>query len=201
MNQILTTLLSLVLLYGYPIVLGVVLAGELGFPIPVTSILLAAGSFTVDNTLNIFWLVPLVAVTAIIGDSIGYWFGRRYGRFLIEKYLPRIGLTGKKVETIEQFLQRWGVWFIFFSRWLVTPLGVPLNIVAGIGKYPFLRFLVFAALGECIWASVYVYLGYLFGANWITLVTYISNAPWIFALFTVAVFSFLIASHIRKLIQ
>lgn len=198
MNHIVTALLSLILQYGYPIIFVVVLGGELGIPVPVSTLLLAAGSFTVDNTLNIFLLIPLVTVTAILGDSIGYFFGKRFGRYLITKYFHRLGFTEKKLAAIDVFLKKWGIWCIFLSRWLLTPLGVPVNIVAGIGNYPFLRFLLFVSIGEFLWSTLYIYLGYLFGANWQTLLTYMSNAPWIFVLVAVGLVSVFIATKMRK---
>lgn len=198
MNQLVTLLLSFVLHYGYAAIMLVVFGGELGIPLPVSTVLLAGGSFTVDGTLNIFLLIPLVACTAILGDVMGYWFGRKFGNYIVSTYLHNVGLTKKRMAMVERFLANWGIWCVFLSRWLVTPLGIPVNVVAGTAKFPFGKFLFWIVIGECIWATLYIYLGYLFGSNWLTLVTYLTNAPWIFVLLGIGVGSLLLALRLRK---
>ena len=78
MTSLLNYLLSFVLIYGYPVIAAVVLVGDLGIPLPVTSVLLTAGSLTVDGTLNMIILIPMVTIIVVIGDVIGYYIGKRY---------------------------------------------------------------------------------------------------------------------------
>src|ERR1700716_160529 len=50
-----------------------------GFFLPGDSLLLTAGLFAFRGTLNIWFLIPLIVVAAILGDNVGYWFGRKTG--------------------------------------------------------------------------------------------------------------------------
>jgi membrane protein DedA with SNARE-associated domain len=180
MNQFITPILTLVLLYGYPIIILEILLGYLGLPVPVDISLLAAGSFTADGTLNMYLLILIATITAIIGDVTQYIICRKYGMVLINKTFLKKGLTPSRVRKMEKFLQRWGAWCIFFTRWLFSPLGVPLNITAGLVNYSFRKFVITAAIGEFLWASIYVSVGHLFGSNWSTIVDYINNVPQLF---------------------
>ena len=54
---------------------------------------------------------------------------------------------------------------IFFSRWLVSPLGPYVNFAAGAARINWLGFTLPAVAGECVWVSIYIGLGYSFSAD------------------------------------
>lgn len=198
--NVLNDLLSLLLVYGYPIVVGVVAIGELGIPVPASSVLLAAGSFTSDGSLNIFLLITLVTTTAVVGDIAGYYIGKHFGRYVLQnKYIQTIGVTQESMIGIDRFMKKWGLWWIFMTRWLITPLGVPVNIIAGIHKYPFFPFAFFVFFGELLWATLYIYLGHFFGISWVILAEYITTIPQILALSTIGIALLMLAMKIRHI--
>lgn len=198
MTQLLDPLLTLLLNYGYPVVALCVILGYTGIPIPSDAILLAAGSFTVDGTLNAFILFPLVVVTALLGDSFGYLIGNKFGHLVFNKPRSQFGLSQDKIGSVQHFLDRWGIWCIFLTRWLLTPLAVPVNLVAGLSKYSFKKFLLIAIMGESLWAGIYIYLGYLFGANWQTLTDYLDYTPTFLVLIVIGFGSLAIALRMWK---
>lgn len=185
MTSLLHYLLTLVLLYEYPIVAVVVFLSYLGLPMPASTILLAAGSFCASGNLNIYILILLVTFVALLGDIVDYYIGYKVGHQLVTTYGSKFGLTAEKMKRIDQHLDKWGGSSIFITRWLITPLGVPVSLLAGIRKYPMSKFLFCTGSGELLWAVLYVGLGYIFGANWQVVVDYISNAPQIFTLTTI----------------
>ncbi len=198
MTQILHIFLTLLLLYGYPVVALIVFVGTLGIPLPVTSILLAAGSFSSEGILNGYVLVATITITAVIGDILGYFVGLKVGKERIELHGKRLGFTATRLLHVDVFFHKWGGGSIFISRWLITPLCVPINLIAGIEKYSFKKFLLYVISGELLWASMYTYLGYIFGANWQVLLDYISNAPLIFALLFTAFFLLFLAVRMKR---
>lgn len=198
MSELLDPILTLILNYGYPIVAMCVLCSYIGIPIPTDAILLAAGSFSVDGTLNIFLLIPMVAFLAIIGDLFGYFLGKQFGYLIINKFTKKLGLTQSKLNSVEGFLGKWGMWAVFLTRWLLTPLGIPINIVAGISKFSIKKFLLIVVIGELIWSGLFIYLGFLFGANWISLFDYIEQAPTILVFITLGVISCVVGLKIWK---
>lgn len=198
MDALLDPILTLILNNGYPIVAACVLCAYFGIPIPTDAILLAAGSFSVDGTLNIFILIPIVAITAIIGDLFGYFLGKKFGYLVVNKFTKKLGLTQNKLNSVEGFLRKWGIWCIFLTRWLLTPLGIPVNIVAGISNYSLKKFLTVVVIGELIWSSVFLYVGFLFGANWVSLLDYIDQAPLFLVLITIGIGSIFVGFKLLK---
>jgi membrane protein YqaA with SNARE-associated domain len=73
-------LLSAFSLYGLPVLFGALLIGAVGIPMPATMMLLAAGSFVVQGDLNLWWVLALASVAAILGDNVGYCIGRCGGK-------------------------------------------------------------------------------------------------------------------------
>ena len=67
-----------------------------------------------------------------------------------------------RIQKVEALAKRWGGAGIFFSRWLVTPLGPWLNVTSGIADYPWRRFILWDVLGQVLWVVLYVMLGYIF---------------------------------------
>ena len=188
MNDLLTPVLTLILNYGYPIIVGVIFIGYLGIPISLNAVLLAAGAFSSDGTtLSIFVLIPLVTFSALLGDLFNYTLGKYFGGYLLHYITPKIGMNDGVMESVDAFMKRWGRWSIFFSRWLFTPIGIPVNLLAGISSYSKKKFIIFAALGEFLWASIYLLLGYWFGASWVSLWDYVSDTPQILLLFVAGV--------------
>ncbi|MGN6701307.1 MAG: DedA family protein [Thermomicrobiales bacterium] len=147
--------------------LAPVLAGAaLGLPLPASLLLLAAGAFAGQGEFSLPPLLLISLVAVVAGDLAGYWLGRRGGVVAVERFGRRLGLTLAVVQVGERYLARWGGLAIFLTRFLLTPLGPVMNIVAGAGGYPLRRFLVFDVLGEMVWVAGYLALGYLFSASW-----------------------------------
>jgi len=149
------------LVYGPSVLALALLLGALGAPLPGTLLVLAAGAFARDAVFN--W--PLAAALALlgvaIGDSIGYFVGR-YG----ERYIPRrIRENASWRQAQDTFNQKGGI-AIYLTRFLLTPLAVPTNLIAGGSKYAFGRFLAFDLAGELTWVVIYGSLGYAFAGSW-----------------------------------
>jgi membrane-associated protein len=149
------------LAYGPPALSLALLLGALGLPLPGTMFLLAAGAFAGQGTLN--WLVaaPLALLGTVLGDSGGYFIGR-YGGQLV---LKRVEGSNSWQRAQNTFDRRGGL-AILLTRFLLTPLAVPTNLVAGSSQYALWRFLAFDVSGELVWLALYGGLGYFFADSW-----------------------------------
>lgn len=150
-------------LSGYgPAVLALMLfVGALGVPVPGAMLLLAAGASVQAGLLNA-WLALFPAyAAAVTGDGGSYLIGRYGGRKAFG-WLER-RLSWRRAE---RAFERWGAWAIVLTRFLVTPLALPTNLMAGGGRYSFHRFLLLSALGNLVWVVSFVSLGYLFAGSW-----------------------------------
>ena len=59
-------------------------------------------------------------------------------------------------------MRRWEGAGVFFSRWLLTPLGPVVNLTSGLTNYSWPRFLLYDVAGEALWVVLYVLLGRFF---------------------------------------
>lgn len=183
MNQVLSELLTYLALYGYPIVAAIIAVGYTGVPVPSEAILLAGGALTDDGSLNFYFLGTMVTAVALAGDILAYCVGKKYGLIIIKKFGRLIRFDISKTQKTDHFLQKWGVGAIFITRWLITPLGIPLSLLSGITEYPFKRFLLAAFSGDLIWAFGYIYLGAVLGANWVSIYYILNNFFYFILLF------------------
>ncbi len=171
-------LLAALVLYGLPVLFGVILIASIGVPLPVSFLLVAAGSFAKQGEMKLVPIIIVASAAAIMGDQIGYGASRWAGRHLIDRVTRKIG-GATKIKKAEALTTRWGAAGIFFSRWLVTELGPWLNVTSGLAGYPWRRFVVWGVLGEIIWVVLYVMLGYVFSDRVQYLADILGNLAWV----------------------
>jgi membrane protein DedA with SNARE-associated domain len=180
-------LLAALLVYGLPVLFGVVTIAAVGVPFPVSLMLVAAGSFAEQGNLKLWQVMTVASAAAILGDQIGYGLSRWGGRRVILRIGRRLG-GESKIKKAEAFSKRWGGAGIFFSRWLITELGPWLNVTSGVAAYPWRKFLLWDVLGEILWVVVYVLLGYFFSDRVQVLAELLGNLAWALLAFIVAAF-------------
>ncbi|HKV41744.1 MAG TPA: DedA family protein [Blastocatellia bacterium] len=170
-------LLGLLALYGVPAFFGIILVSSVGVPFPITLLLVVAGSFVSQGEMKLWEVIVFGSAGAVLGDQIGYWIGRRGGRELVQRLTHRFG-GASKIARAEALNRQWGGAAVFFSRCLATPLGPWVNLACGISEYSWLRFLLWDALGECIWVITYVTLGRVFSDRVQALAELLGNLGW-----------------------
>ena len=165
-----STLLSWILVYGAIILFASVLLGAMGVPLPCTFLVLAAGAFIRQDALELPSALGWSLVGVVMGDCLSYGIGR-VARGPILRRFGKLDAW----RSAENNLKERGAVAIYFTRWLVTALAVPTNLVAGSGGYPFRYFLLFGVAGEITWLLLYGSLGYAFSDQWETISDLISN--------------------------
>lgn len=161
--------LYFILHLGVPVILAVVYAESgllIGFLFPGDSLLFTAGAFAQSGILpipfgSIHFLVLLVAIAAILGDSTGYAFGQKVGRKLFHRDSARF-FKKEYLEEAEKFYGKYGAWAIILARFVpIVRTFAP--IVAGVSKMKYRTFLTFNVIGGALWSATFVYLGYFVG--------------------------------------
>ena len=163
-------LLTQIINYGAPILGAIVFIGAMGAPFPATLIVIAVGAFCNQGFLawHITGLITLACVVA--GDSLSY----AMGYFAREPVLRRFGKSERWGQA-ESTFNRWGAMSVFLTRFLITGLAVPVNLIAGTSNFGFRRFFLYDLVGETIWVFGYGGLGYLFGTQWELVGEFINN--------------------------
>jgi membrane protein DedA with SNARE-associated domain len=170
--------LAALLLYGLPVLFGVILICSVGVPFPISLMLVAAGSFVEQGEMKLWQVIAVASAGAVLGDQIGYGLSRWGGRRLIGRISRRIGAEAK-IKQAEAWTNRWSGAGIFLSRWLVTAFGPWVNIVSGMAAYPWRRFLLWDVLGQVLWVIIYVGIGYAFSNRVQTIAEILGNLTWV----------------------
>ncbi|MBF9031959.1 DedA family protein [Rhodobacterales bacterium HKCCE3408] len=155
------TILGLVAEYGALVVAVTAFLSCLLVPIPTSLAMLAAGGFVSTGDLDPLPVALLTWAAAVAGDQTGYWIGRTGGAALLDRLArgpKRAALLARAREAVDQH----GGTGVFFSTWLVAPLGPYVNFAAGGAGLGWLRFTLWDAAGEAIWVGGYLALGYVF---------------------------------------
>ncbi len=154
-------LVGLIPQYGVALMFLATFLSCLALPVPSSLMMLAGGAFAAGGDLTL-WSVALSAyLGALVGDQVGFAIGR-WGQRHIDALITRFPKRAALVERARAFSQRWGGPGVYFSRWLVSPLGPYVNFLTGAARMRWLRFTAWDVAGEATWVTLYVGLGYLF---------------------------------------
>jgi membrane protein DedA with SNARE-associated domain len=148
--------------WGYLAIVVVVLLGNVGLPVPEETILLLAGYLVWDGQLDLGLVVLISIVSAVGGDSLGYWMGRRYGPGVVERYAERLLITPDRFRRMCAFVVTHGAVGIIVARFL-PGIRFMAGPIAGTAGVTFPAFLVPNIVGAMIFVPATVGLGYAAG--------------------------------------
>ena len=163
--------------YGSPALFAIVAVAAVGIPLPITLLLIVTGSLTVQGVMNVWSAIAIASLGAIIGDQIGYAIGRWGGRALVARLARLLG-NAERRDQLDARAQGWGDAGIFFSRWLVAPLGPWINIASGIAHYSWARFTLWDFLGESFGAALFIWVGVIFSDRVQAVGAILGNVTW-----------------------
>jgi membrane-associated protein len=156
--------------------------------LPGDSLLFAAGSIAaLDDTLNIFVIIPLLIVAALLGDNTNYFIGSRFGTRVFDlnwKLLKREYLT-----QTEEFYAKHGGYTLIMARFVpIVRTFAP--FAAGMGSMTYGKFLTYCIAGAVLWVTSITSLGYALG-----------NHPWVKEHFETVVFGIIGISVLPMIYQ
>jgi membrane protein DedA with SNARE-associated domain len=146
----------------YPIVGLLVALESMGLPLPGETALLAAAAYAALGGVSLPGVIAAAALGAIIGDSIGFWLGRRGGLPLLERYGRAIRLDHRRLGRAQAFLRRHGGKTVFLGRFTAF-LRMFAAFLAGVARMPYFEFVAYNVSGGVCWALVMGLLGYALG--------------------------------------
>lgn len=133
----------------------------IGFFLPGDSLLFTAGLLASQGYFNIAFLIILAIAGAILGDQVGYAFGRRVGPKIFNRE-DSLFFHKKHMERAEAFYQKHGKKTIVLARFMpIVRTFAP--IIAGVGNMDYKTFVRYNVIGGLLWGGGVTVLGYFLG--------------------------------------
>jgi membrane-associated protein len=133
-----------------------------GFFLPGDSLLLTAGLLASRGILNVVILIPILFIAAVLGDTVGYWFGAKTGPLIFRREESLL-FKPKNLLAAKAFYDKHGGKTITLARFMPF-IRTFAPIVAGAAEMEYRRFLLFNFLGGVGWAIGMTCLGYYLGS-------------------------------------
>lgn len=155
--------------------------------LPGDSLLFAVGAFAAKGDLHVGWILGLLCVAGILGDTVNYWIGHLFGAKLVAKF-PRI-VKPEHLARTHAFYEKYGGKTIILARFVpIVRTFAP--FVAGVGTMSYGRFFVYNVVGAIVWVVGFVLLGYFFG-----------NLPVVKRNFTLVIMAIIVLSILPMVIE
>jgi membrane-associated protein len=155
--------------------------------LPGDSLLFAAGTFAALGALDLWLILMLLVLAAILGDTVNYWIGAYVGprafrgdmRFLRKEYLDRT----------HAFYEKHGGKTIILARF-VPIIRTFAPFVAGVGAMSYPKFIAYNVVGAVLWVGIFVLGGYYFG-----------NIPTVRENFTLVILAIIVISVLPMVVE
>ena len=130
--------------------------------LPGDSLLFAVGALAASTgKLDPVLCGVIVIAAAFCGDNVNYWIGRTLGPRVF-RFEDSIFFNRKHLERTEQFYNKYGTRAVIIARFVpIVRTFAP--FVAGIGKMPYPRYIMFSCIGSLLWAPICIGAGVFFG--------------------------------------
>jgi len=156
--------------------------------LPGDSLLFGLGTFAALGLLQIEWLLILLVIAAVAGNTVNYAIGKFVGPKVFHKDSVRF-LNKEYLDRAHDFYEKHGGKTIVIARFIpIIRTFAP--FVAGIGKMSYMRFVIYNIAGSVAWVAIFILGGYYFG-----------NLPAVRRNFTLVIFAIIVVSVLPVVIE
>lgn len=131
--------------------------------LPGDSLLFAAGTFAAIGDLNVFLVIGLLILAAILGDTVNYWVGKSLGLKVLKWEIGKRQLVNQAyIDKTHAYFEKHGPKAIIIARFApIIRTFAP--FVAGVGTMNYSKFISYNIIGGVIWVTSLTLLGFFFG--------------------------------------
>ncbi|RXZ81676.1 DedA family protein [Paenibacillaceae bacterium] len=152
--------------YSYFAIYGLLTLGIVGLPVPDEMLMILVGSLSSSSILNLYDAILIAFLGTMTGMTLSYFLGNRIGKPLLLKYGKWVRLTPQRLEKVERWFKKYGIWSIMFGYY-IPGIRHLTCYMAGVIGIRFRNYLLISGIGALIWCSLFITLGY-FGYRWLT---------------------------------
>lgn len=151
-------------LAGYVIVLVTLIACGLGLPVPEDVILISGGYMAAESAHSVWPMMLTGLVGIMVGDSVIYSLGRRFGMKIAERPFLRRFVTPERLGKVNEMFERHGEKILIAARFMPGVRSVAF-FSAGAMRVRFWKFFLLDGLAALVSAPLWVFLGFKFGSH------------------------------------
>ncbi len=152
-------LTPLITQWGYAAIFLIVILGNVGLPVPEETVLTVSGYLIWKGRLEAVPVILTAVTSAVIGDNVAYWLGRRYGRLVLTRFIK---VRPERIERMQQLVLRYGMVAVFVARFVAGLRFMAGPLAGSTGLSP-VRFFIANLLGAAVYVPVAVGAGYAVG--------------------------------------
>lgn len=134
-------------------------------PIPSEVVLPLAGYLAFSGKMNLELALVVATLAGLAGSLISYYLGLKLGRPVVYRVLGRVGVSPRRLDDGERWVDSRGAWSVFIGRFIPGVRSV-ISIPAGILRMELWPFVVLTVVGSFVWSAALIYVGYSAGPLW-----------------------------------
>lgn len=161
----------------YVAIFLLLLVQECGVPFPILPsevVLLGSGFLATGNLFSLLVMGLLATTATLLGNSLLFLIGRRYGRAALDRYGKYVHMHTERVDRIERWIERRGSPILFYGP-LMPVLRAYMPALAGIFGVPYRAYIGILGGAALIWTFTMLILGYTLGSHWFDAVHFIRH--------------------------
>jgi membrane protein DedA with SNARE-associated domain len=152
--------------FGYFVLLIGLPLDFIALPIPPgNSTLTYTGYLSYRGVLEAFPAIALAITGAIVGVTLTYYLGYKFGMPLFERYGKYVFLKPTIVKRTQYYYEKYGDKLLLIV-FLIPGIRQFVGYFIGIIRVPMRNVMIYAYTGTCIWVLLFFGIGYLFGEQW-----------------------------------
>lgn len=135
-----------------------------GLLVPGETALLIGGAVAGQGVINLYLLIAIAWISAVLGDTVSFYLGHRLGREFIIKHGDRVGITEERYEQVEEYFEKHGGKTVLIGRFLGLVRALS-PFVAGSSGMQYRAFVPYSVLGSGLQVTLHIMAGYLFARS------------------------------------
>ncbi|HTU14607.1 MAG TPA: bifunctional DedA family/phosphatase PAP2 family protein [Solirubrobacterales bacterium] len=135
-----------------------------GLLVPGETALLVGGAVAGQGVINLYLLIAIAWICAVLGDSVSFYLGHRLGREFIIKHGSRVGITPERYHQVEVYFEKHGGKTVLIGRFLGLIRALS-PFVAGSSGMRYRAFIPYSVLGSGLQVTLHIMAGYLFARS------------------------------------